>query len=111
GSGLYAGGWFTNAGGIGATNIAIWDGNSWSALGSGMDNSVYALAISGSNLYAGGSFTNAGGTAANYIAKWNGSSWSALGSGIGGAPPGYHPEVLALAVLGSELYVGGIFTN
>ena len=49
-----------------------------------MNDSVYALAVSGSDLYAGGEFTTAGGSAANYIAKWNGSSWSALGSGMNG---------------------------
>ena len=85
GSNLYAGGWFTTAGGIAATNIAKWDGSSWSALGSGMDGAspaVLALAVSGSDVYAGGFFTTAGGIAATNIAKWDGSSWSALGSGI-----------------------------
>src|SRR5882672_10847129 len=51
----------------------------------------------------------AGGTAANYIAKWDGSSWSALGSGFSG-PCFTCTEVVALAVSGSDLYAGGIFT-
>src|ERR1041384_6582456 len=37
GSNVYAGGTFTNAGGIAANRIDKWDGNSWSALGSGMN--------------------------------------------------------------------------
>jgi len=82
----------------------------WSALGSGMNNSVVALAVSGTNLYAGGAFTNAGGNAANYIAQWNGSSWSALGSGMR-APFTYSHYVDALAVSGGTLYAGGGFTN
>jgi hypothetical protein len=89
GSTLYAGGYFTTAGGSAANYIAQWNGSSWSALGSGMNrwngtNSapVNALAVSGSTLYAGGYFTTAGGSAANNIAQWNGSSWSALGSGM-----------------------------
>jgi hypothetical protein len=83
---LYAGGDFTTAGGVAATNIAQWNGSSWSALGSGMNTYGYvnALAVSGSTLYAGGCFTTAGGVAATNIAQWNGSSWSALGSGMGG---------------------------
>ena len=48
GSDLYAGGDFTTAGGSAANNIAQWNGSSWSALGSGMNGSVYALAVSGS---------------------------------------------------------------
>jgi len=75
GNDLYAGGWFRTAGGSPATNIAKWDGTSWSALGSGMNVFVGALAVSGSDLYAGGEFRTAGGSPANRIAKWDGSSW------------------------------------
>jgi trimeric autotransporter adhesin len=120
GNDLYAGGQFTTAGGVPANSVAKWDGSSWSALGSGMNrlSSVYALAVSGGDLYAGGNFTtatNASGVAVavNRIAKWDGSSWSALGSGIGKIDPygGINPYVYALAVSGSDLYVGGVFTN
>ncbi len=37
GTNLYAGGWFTTAGGVPANYIAKWDGSAWSALGSGME--------------------------------------------------------------------------
>jgi hypothetical protein len=50
GSDLYAGGNFTTAGGKPANRIAKWNGSSWSALGSGMNNLVWALAVSGSDL-------------------------------------------------------------
>ncbi len=41
---VYAGGNFTNAGDTNAVNrIASWDGNSWSRLGEGFNNSVFAL--------------------------------------------------------------------
>jgi hypothetical protein len=103
GSDLYAGGSFTIAGDVLATNIARWNGSSWSALGSGLGyltNRVQALAVSGSDLYAGGAFLTAGGSPANNIARWNGSRWSALGSGRSGG-------VLTLAVSGSDLYAGG----
>ena len=101
---LYIGGSFTVVGDVLATNIAKWNGSSWSALSSGMNSIVYALAVSGSDVYAGGQFTKAGGTNANYVAKWNGSSWSALGLGM-------NNSVNALAVSGSDLYVGGDFTS
>ena len=62
--------------------MAKWNGSAWSALGSGVDNSVHALAMSGSDLYVGGDFSAAGGSSANRVAKWNGSAWSALGAGL-----------------------------
>ena len=99
GTDLYAGGWFTTAGGVSANCIAKWDGTAWSPLGSGMnwrtgdpsgDGSVNALAVSGTDLYAGGTFTTAGGVPANYIAKWDGTAWSPLGSGVGRRLHGGH---------------------
>ena len=101
---LYIGGNFTIVGNVFVNYIAKWDGNSWSALGSGMNNPVTALAVSGNNIYAGGSFTTAGGNTVNYIAKWDGASWSALGSGM-------NSSVSALAVSGSTVYAGGYFTT
>jgi hypothetical protein len=50
GSDLYAGGLFTMAGGTSALRIARWDGTAWSALGTGMDSTVWALAVHGSAL-------------------------------------------------------------
>jgi hypothetical protein len=78
GPALYAGGNFGLAGGVGASNIAKWDGSSWSALGSGMGGVsplVYALTVfddgGGEALYAGGRFTIAGGNVSGYIAQWS----------------------------------------
>src|SRR5207245_150179 len=109
GSDLYAGGAFTTAGGTAANYVAKWNGSNWTALGSGLNDGVYALAVSGSGVYAGGAFTAAGGSAADSIAKWNGSSWSALGSGMGGGI--FAPSVHALALSGPDLYAGGQFTT
>src|SRR5258708_4753594 len=75
------------------------------------DGSVSAAAVDGSgNVYIGGGFTVVGDVTANNIAKWNGSSWTALGSGMGGGSP-YGPYVSALAVSGSNVYAGGLFTT
>ncbi|MBI5773103.1 MAG: hypothetical protein HZA89_05080 [Verrucomicrobia bacterium] len=104
GSGVYAGGYFTTAGGTTCNYIARWSGSSWSALGSGMNGAVLALAAAGNVLYAGGSFDMAGGISASNIAKWDGSSWSALGSGMNGS-------VSALAVSGNDVYAGGSFAT
>jgi len=103
---LYAGGDFTNAGVGAATNIAKWNGTTWTNLGAGMNEKIYALALDqGGNLYAGGDFTNAGGVAANRIAKWDGTSWTSLGDGM-------NNTVCALAVgTNGDVYAGGSFTT
>jgi hypothetical protein len=103
---LYAAGSFDSAGGVAASNIAKWDGSTWSALGSGVSGSVQSVAIdSFGNLYAGGQFTSAGGAAVNYIAKWGGGTWNALGSGTGG-------PVWSVAIDSfGNLYAGGQFTG
>ena len=44
----------------------------WSAVGSGTDFRVVALAVYNSELYVGGQFSTAGGITANNIAKWKG---------------------------------------
>ncbi len=103
---LYVGGQFYAAGTITATNIAVWNGTTYLALGSGLNGAVAALAVDNSGaLYVGGAFTTAGGLPANRIAKWSGGAWSALGSGMDG-------NVSALAVDASgNLYAGGSFAS
>ena len=111
GPALYAGGFFDTAGGLPVNNIARWDGSAWSALGSGLDGSVRALAVfddgTGPALYAAGNFTLAGEIEVNHIARWDGDTWSAVGGGVDGS--GW-----ALAVFddgsGPALYLGGNFT-
>ena len=106
GSCLYAGGWFTTAGGVAANNIARWDGTQWSPLGSGIAVHSYVSSLfwDGAFLYAGGSFRAAGGIGCNNIAKWDGANWSPLGSGVDGS-------VYSLAGDGGIIYAGGGFTQ
>jgi hypothetical protein len=77
---LFAGGYFTTAGGISANRIVKWDGTSWSALGDGVNDGVRSLAIFDDDgtelatappaLFVGGQFTIAGGLPSGRIAKW-----------------------------------------
>ncbi|HZM00765.1 MAG TPA: hypothetical protein VFD43_10980, partial [Planctomycetota bacterium] len=101
-----------------ASNIARWDGRTWSALGAGIGGNfphVRALAVfddgRGAALYAGGGFSSAGSVHARHIARWDGTSWSALGSSLSGGYGG----VEALAVFddgqGPALFAGGGFTQ
>ncbi|MFZ2654923.1 MAG: fibronectin type III domain-containing protein [Victivallales bacterium] len=110
GANLYAAGLFADAGATAdVNNIAKWNGAAWSALGTGTDDEVNALAYDSvsSILYAAGWFTQANGAAANYIAKCDVSgvpAWSALGTGMDGS-------VNALVFDGIFLYAGGFFTS
>jgi hypothetical protein len=116
GSDVYVGGSFFNANSVTANNVAKWNGTTWSSLGTGTENgvdgTVYALAVSGSDVYVGGSFTQAGTTPASCIAKWNGAAWTSLGTGSanGVSHPSYS-VVQALAVMGTDIYVGGQFNR
>ncbi|MGA2243117.1 MAG: hypothetical protein ABSH11_13915 [Verrucomicrobiota bacterium] len=111
---LYIGGSFTSAGVVAATNLARWDGSSWSQIGGGVgtvSDLVSTLQFSGNDLYVAGQFTTAGGVSALNIARWNGSTWSALGTGLKAPSVPSLTPVNALAFLGSDLYATGGFTN
>ena len=92
------------AGGATVSDIANWDGASWSELSSGMTDKVNALTVYNGQLIAGGDFTTAGGVAAKYIAAWDGTEWSALGD------KPMNARVHALTVFNNELIAGGLFT-
>lgn len=99
---VYAGGQFTMAGGKSANNIAVWNGATWSPLGSGTGRQVSAIAVAPSgDVYVDGDFWTAGGRSVNRVAKWNGFDWSSLDGGMIGA-------VSSLLVDSAEtLYAGG----
>lgn len=105
---LYVGGAFRGCGDVAASTVARWDGSAWHALGSGTDNTVFALAVaSNGDVYAAGGFSYAGGVAASGIARWDGSAWHALGAGITSTLGDLQGN--ALAIVGTDVYVGGTF--
>ncbi len=78
--------------------IAFYDGSAWQTLGSGLDDTVYAVdLINETDIIAGGDFSS-------YIQRWNGSSWNTYGGGA-------NARVNALLRLGDDLYAGGAFTD
>lgn len=100
GSSVYAGGAFTGSGSVTVSNLAVWNGSVWQAVGTNINGAVEGLAFSGGNLYAGGIFT----TPQSEIAEWNGTSWIGLGSGMNGA-------VASLATFNNQIYAAGTFTQ
>ncbi len=88
---LYAGGFFTLAGGNSASRLARWNGKSWQEVGGGLTvpagvPSVRALFVidegEHDSLIVGGSFAQSGTTTVNNVAKWDGTNWSSLGDGL-----------------------------
>jgi hypothetical protein len=119
---IYLGGSFTTAASASVTSITANRivryapaTNSFSSVGAGtgngVNNSVFAITVSGSDLFFGGNFgvANVGGTTvtANGVVRFSGGSWSSVGTGSANGVSG---TVFGLTVSGSALYVGGNFT-
>lgn len=121
---LYLGGSFSHVGCVSplpttqaANNIVGWDvsTDTWQSVaivsGSGLDDSVYALAAQDNNLYAGGLFadTHDDKVELNLIGLLNNNQWSGL---LENAKPGLMvSSVNTLVAQGDQLYVGGDFTQ
>jgi hypothetical protein len=99
---LYIGGTFTTPG----NRVAKWNGSAYSALGTGMNNAVYAIAKGpDGNIYFAGDFTTANGVSCNRVCKYDGINFTALGSGM-------DSTVYALAFLpDGRLVAAGIFVT
>ncbi len=118
GSDVYVTGNFTQAGGYPAQNIARWDAANqhWYAPGSTVNGTVVALLVNNDFVYVGGNFTTAGGLPARSIARWsmNTNTWEAVSSDPLMGCNGFlcsGPVVNALAINGSDIYVGGNFNS
>lgn len=106
---IYAIGAFTGVNGVAANRIAKYNGTSWSALGTGLDNTALDLYFANNGqLYVGGSFHTAGGVTVNHIARWDGLAWRVVGT-----PAGLNDSVTTI-IGGNDprtIYCGGAFTG
>ncbi len=101
---IYVGGYFIFAGNKLSPMIAMWDGNQWHPLDSGLSGTVRSLAFYNGQLYAGGSFRYAGTTLVSGLARWNGVSWQGVSTGT-------DKSVYKLLVVGNDLFIAGTFSN
>jgi hypothetical protein len=113
-SSLYVGGAFTSYRGTSAHNLAKIDPTSGVldttfTQPTGGNNIVYTLAALGSQVIAGGFFSTYRGTAANNIAKFSLATDEpdVAFNGAGGT----NSNVIAMAMNGGALYIGGVFTS
>ena len=105
---LYAGGSFTEAGGVAVNFVARWDGADWHAVGSGLGDWVRCFGEYQGELIIGGWFDTIDGSPGNAIARWDGVNWAPLGGGLTSSITG-DPSVHAMAEHGGYLYVVGSF--
>lgn len=116
GGGILVGGDFNGAGDGPGQNLVKWDGTSWSEFHGGTNREVNDILVApDDSVYITGNFGYVGvtlqaSTAVEKIAKWDGSAWSALGGGLT-STASCPCQGASLALDGTDLYVGGTFTN
>ncbi|MEO8588206.1 MAG: T9SS type A sorting domain-containing protein [Flavobacteriales bacterium] len=88
---------FTEAGGVFATHVAIWNG-AYEALGEGLQGDVTSAVEVDGDLYVGGSFL----AGTDDLARWDGSAWS-----YSTVFNGKYPHINALHVHDGVLYAAG----
>ncbi|MEC9372919.1 MAG: hypothetical protein VYC34_03710, partial [Planctomycetota bacterium] len=113
---LFAGGYFTDAGAVHASNIARWNGADWAPVGPGLCQGfrvVAALHSHPTGLIAGGDFrvTGPGATPTEVlrVARWDGAAWHPLGEGIGAGQVSESPQALAFTDFEGALVAAGKF--
>lgn len=95
---LLVAGAFTQAGGVAAHNVAVWNGSTYMALGSGVNGAITCGEVFNGNIYLGGSGFNAN----NDLATWNGTQWNYTA-----VFQGKYPYMAALHVKGDTLFAAG----
>lgn len=111
--GLWVGGLYSRANGIARSNLVRLLGSGALAAGSNAqpDGMVIALGRQGADLIVGGQFANVGGQARSNLARLNSTGALDLTWNPGTTQVNGTSQVHALAVDGSEVYVGGLFTS
>jgi hypothetical protein len=107
---LFLGGDFNRLGEVPTTGVGKWNGSVWQALdtapGMGISTGLFPdemIVDNSGGVVVGGDFDRAGTTLnLSNISRFNGTAWEPLGGGVDNS-------VTALAVDGSQLYVGGSF--
>jgi len=108
---LILGGDFDTCGDVQAQDVIRWDGRRWYGLNAIQygNRGVFAMALKGSDLYVAGAgiFNTIENRYANLIARWDGTHWHSVTCATC-IPNG---AILALAVVGDAVYVGGEFSG
>ncbi len=95
---LLIAGAFTEAGGISANGVAIWNGTGFEALGNGVQGEVTCAVEHNGSIYVGGAMLNG----PHDLARWNGSAWE-----FSAVFDGKYPSITALHVHADALHAAG----
>jgi hypothetical protein len=110
--GWFIGGTFITVGGQGRQKLAhIASDMSVTSWNPGCNGTVYSLALDGSTLYVGGVFTSLGGQARNRVGAVDALTGSTTTWDPNVTCVSTTPEVDALAVGGTSVYLGGLFCS
>ena len=101
---VLVGGGFQHVGDLAASRIALFDGASWQALGTGMPGTPVALALDEGDLYASCGDEGAG---AFGVAHWDGTRWTELATPAHGVPSLEVFSPRALVARGSTVIAAG----
>lgn len=99
---LFVGGTFTDADGLAANQVAIWDGTNYAPLGSGLQGTINCAVEFNGELYVGGALLNGW----SDLARWNGLAWT-----YSTVFDGKYPLINALHVHNGELYAAGAMSG
>jgi hypothetical protein len=105
----YAAGIFSDAAGVPALDVAVWDGTDWAPLGDGLAGWVRAIAFDADgDLWAAVTSEQAD---AGSVQRWDGTAWTVEGTAAGG---GVHDLAIVdggIAVVGAFTAIDGVTTG
>jgi trimeric autotransporter adhesin len=120
GTNIYAGGFFTQAGSVQATNLARWNGRHWEGIGNfaaepppnvtffpALYSQVDKVMMNQGSLYVCGQFSEVDGYAITNFAKWNRGIWQKAGD-VDGQVNGMDEYMGGLLVAGTFRSIGGV---
>ncbi len=109
---LIVGGLFDLAGTTTVTNVARWNGVSWSAMGDNLlgdewnSPPVENLSVIGGQLIATGNFRIATGAPTNAVARWSGTAWEPLAAPLT-SPLALDCQINAIIQYDGTIFIGG----